>query len=70
MKTFWTEEKLNELKALAAEGASANRAAARLGRSSKVVRLRAKELGIQLKGEGEVRRSNGLSTNWVENRQS
>jgi hypothetical protein len=54
--SLWTPEHDEKLKALAAQGASAVRAAASLKRSISGVRLRARKLGVELPGVREIRK--------------
>ena len=52
----WTPEQDEQLKALAAQGASAIRAAAALKRPVNSVRIRARKLGVDLPGVRAIRK--------------
>lgn len=54
--TLWTPEQDQRLTQLAAQGATALRAAAALSRTLMSVRMRARKLGLSLLGVREVRR--------------
>jgi DNA-binding NarL/FixJ family response regulator len=64
----WTPEEVETLRALAEAGASQTRIAARLNRSLSAIRITARKLGIALKSTKEIRKNNGLSARWTENR--
>jgi hypothetical protein len=64
----WTPEEIETLRALAEAGASQTRMAARLKRSLAAIRITARKLGIELKSAKEIRKNNGLSSRWTENR--
>jgi hypothetical protein len=56
----WTPEDEEKLRQLAAKGASLLRACAAMGRTSGVIRKKAKQLGIQFDGVRKVRAANRI----------
>lgn len=66
--TAWRDAEVEQLKKLAAEGASRVRAAARLNRSQSAIKVKAKELGITFKDRKAIRQAFGLDPHWTNNR--
>jgi hypothetical protein len=66
--TAWTSDQIETFKELAVSGASRARIAARLGRTQSAIKLEAKKLGVKIKSPKEVRKANGLSPYWGDNR--
>lgn len=64
----WSPAELQTLKEYAAAGASYARIAARLKRSYAAVKREACKQGIVLKSAQQVRKENGLSGHWSNNR--
>lgn len=64
----WSPEELQTLKEYAAAGASRARLAARLRRTEAAVKTEARKHGIELKSSKQVRKANGLSGHWSDNR--
>lgn len=54
-KTFWTPERVAELRKMAEDGVSLNRASIRLRRTKLSVRKKARELGLAFKDPAELR---------------
>jgi hypothetical protein len=66
--TEWTTDQLTSVAEMAAQGASAQRIAAKTGRSIASVKLRARLLGFKLKSKGELRNSYGVDPHWNNSR--
>jgi hypothetical protein len=66
--TVWRNDEIEQMKKLASEGATYVRAAARLGRTTVAIRVKAKELGVEFKTKREARVASGLSASWAQNR--
>ena len=58
--TAWRPTEIELVQELAAKGVSAQRIGARIGRTTRAVRNLARELGVPLKSQAELRSSLGL----------
>jgi hypothetical protein len=66
--TVWRAEDIEQLRQLAATGASRVRAAARLRRTQVAIKVKERELGITFKDKKKTRQAFGLDPNWGNNR--
>jgi DNA-binding NarL/FixJ family response regulator len=62
--SVWSDRELSTLQEMASQGASVQRIAARLQRSTMSVKARARELGLLLKTNAELRAAYGVDRHW------